>query len=164
MSGLKSVSRPDTMKLKIDNQNVECPPLTCQVLQKQYKAAFARWPKDQLRPDIQLQEVLAGQNLADRLAGRRIASPVTDIAIERATGRAPANPPTSDLAQLRQVNALFALLDDRFKKQHRVTGTLMTPRSRPTYYTELITELEEAPTRSFLGRLRKRLGGMFRLS
>ncbi|ERS95349.1 uncharacterized protein SPSK_02017 [Sporothrix schenckii 1099-18] len=135
------------------------------VLTKQYKAAFARWPKDQLRPDVQLQDVLGGQHLADRLAGRRsLASPVTDIAIERATGRPPPNPPTSDLGQLRQVNALQSLLDDRYKKTHRLTGPLMTPRSNPTYYTDLITELEEAPTRSFLGRVRKRLGGMFRLS
>lgn len=68
------------------------------------------------------------------------------------------------MAQLRQVNALYSLLDDRYKNQHRLTGKLMTPRSNPTYYTDLLTELEEAPTRGFMGRLRKRLGGMFRLS
>ncbi|CAK7237931.1 hypothetical protein SEUCBS140593_010208 [Sporothrix eucalyptigena] len=132
---------------------------------KIYKAAFARWPKDLLRPDVQLQDVLGGQNLSDRLGGRRsAASPVTDVAIQMATGRAPANPSTSDLAQLRQVNALYSLLDDRFKTQHQLKGTLLTPRSNPTYYNDLVTELEEAPTRSFLGRVRKRLGGMFRLS
>ncbi|CAK7243859.1 MAG: hypothetical protein STHCBS139747_005388 [Sporothrix thermara] len=132
---------------------------------KTYKAAFARWPKDLLRPDVQLQDVLGGQHLADRLSGRRsAASPVTDIAIQMATGRAPANPSTRDLAQLRQVNALFALLENRFQTQHALKGTLTAPRSNPLYYTDLITELEEAPTRSFLGRVRKRLGGMFRLS
>lgn len=40
----------------------------------------------------------------------------------------------------------------------------MTPRSNPTYYTDLVTELQEAPKRSLLGRISKRLGGMFRLS
>ncbi|CAK7562627.1 MAG: hypothetical protein SEPTF4163_000475 [Sporothrix epigloea] len=134
------------------------------ILQKQYKAAFARWPKDLLRPDVQLQDVLGGQHLVDRLSGRRsAASPVTDIAIKQATGRSPADPSTSDLAQLRQVNALLALLENRFQKQHILKGTLTAPRSNPTYYTELITELEEAPKRSFLGRVRKRLGGMFRM-
>lgn len=117
-----------------------------------------------LRPDVQLQDVLGGQHLVDRLSGRRsAASPVTDIAIKQATGRSPADPSTSDLAQLRQVNALLALLENRFQKQHILKGTLTAPRSNPTYYTELITELEEAPKRSFLGRVRKRLGGMFRM-
>lgn len=140
-------------------------PLTSQILNKQYKAAFARWPKDLLRPDVQLQELLGGQHLADRLGGRRsAASPITDIAIQKATGRAPANPPTSDLGQLRQVNALYSLLDDRYKKQYCLTGVLMAPRSNPTYYSDLMTELEEAPKRSFFGRVKKRLGGMFRLS
>ncbi|KAL1888371.1 hypothetical protein Sste5346_009578 [Sporothrix stenoceras] len=136
------------------------------ILNKQYKAAFARWPKDLLRPDLQLQDALGGQHLAERLGGRRVAaSPVTDIAIQKATGRAPANPPTADLGQLRQVNALYSLLDNRYKSKYPLaTGVLMAPRSNPTYYGDLMTELEEAPKRSFFGRVKKRLGGMFRLS
>ncbi len=154
-----------------------------QVIQKQYRAAFARWPKDQLRPDVQLQELL-NQHLAERLAGQRIGStPVTDEAIRRATSRIPAAPAADDVTQLRQVNALVSLLDDRYKKSVRVfvwwtcggstaalttqsgvLSTLLNPRSNPTYYGDLMTELEEAPKRSLLGRLRKRVGGMFRLS
>ncbi|OAA59782.1 hypothetical protein SPI_05980 [Niveomyces insectorum RCEF 264] len=136
------------------------------VLQKQYKAAFARWPKDRLRPDLQLQEVL-NQNLADRLAGRRMGVAAT-VAGGQTTGRpntaAAPTASTSDLSQLRQVNALFSLLDDRYKKLYHTTGSLMTPRSNPTYYDDLMTELREVPTRSFFGRLRRRIGGMFRIS
>ena len=39
----------------------------------------------------------------------------------------------------------------------------MEPQSNPTYYIELMKELEEAPTRTFLQWVGKRLGGMIRL-
>ena len=40
----------------------------------------------------------------------------------------------------------------------------MQPKSNPTYYKDLITELEEAPKRSWLDRVKKRLGGMVRFT
>lgn len=43
-------------------------------------------------------------------------------------------------------------------------GRLMKPRSNPTHYTDLIKELEEAPNRSWFGRMTKRLGGLIRFS
>ncbi|EFX03629.1 hypothetical protein CMQ_557 [Grosmannia clavigera kw1407] len=138
-------------------------------LQKQYKAAIGRWPKDDLRPDVQLPDILS-KHLADRLAGRSLARPILRPSGSLVDGKdaaalsAVAPAPPSDLQQLRQINALFSLLDDRYKKANRITGTLMTPRSNPTYYTDLVTELQEAPKRSLLGRISKRLGGMFRLS
>lgn len=39
----------------------------------------------------------------------------------------------------------------------------MEPRSNPAYYNTLITELEEAPTRTWYQRIANRLGGMIRL-
>lgn len=39
----------------------------------------------------------------------------------------------------------------------------MEPKCNPTYYTDLMTELEEAPTRKWYQRLAKRVGGMIRL-
>ena len=91
-------------------------------------------------------------------------TPTTAAAIEKATGRAPTPVAATDLAQLQQVNALLSLLDDRYMKANRITGGLMTPRSNPTYYQDIITELEEAPKRSFFGRVQKKLQGMFRFS
>lgn len=49
-------------------------------------------------------------------------------------------------------------------QQYRITGSLLEPKSNPTYYTDLMIELEEAPKRSWLGRIGKRLGGLIRIT
>jgi cytochrome b pre-mRNA-processing protein 6 len=48
--------------------------------------------------------------------------------------------------------------------QYKITGSLLEPRSNPTHYTDLVKELEEAPNRTFFGRIAKRLGGMIRFN
>ena len=37
------------------------------------------------------------------------------------------------------------------------------PASDPEHYDKVVREFEEAPNRDWLGRLKKRLGGLFRL-
>ena len=39
----------------------------------------------------------------------------------------------------------------------------MKPRDNPNYYHDLLVEIEEAPTRSWTDRVKKKLLGMFRL-
>jgi len=39
----------------------------------------------------------------------------------------------------------------------------MEPKSNPTYYKDLITELEEAPNRTWFTRVKNRLKGLVRL-
>lgn len=39
----------------------------------------------------------------------------------------------------------------------------MQPTSQPTYFEDLVREIDEAPKRSWLGRVGKRLSGMIRL-
>jgi cytochrome b pre-mRNA-processing protein 6 len=67
-----------------------------QVAAKHFQGALQRWPKDVLRPECQLQDVLA-----KRLAQGSLA-PVTRGA-------------TQEQADLKQANALYSLLEDRFK-------------------------------------------------
>lgn len=38
----------------------------------------------------------------------------------------------------------------------------MRPKSNPAHYTNLLKELEEAPHRTWLGRMKNRLGGLIR--
>jgi hypothetical protein len=66
--------------------------------------------------------------------------------------------------ELEQANALYALLEDRYAKESRLPQMLRTPASNPTYYDDLITEMQEAPTRSWLGSLMKRVQGSLRFS
>jgi hypothetical protein len=66
--------------------------------------------------------------------------------------------------ELEQANALYALLEDRYAKESSLPQMLRTPASNPTYYDDLITEMQEAPTRSWLGGLMKRVQGSLRFS
>lgn len=70
----------------------------------------------------------------------------------------------------KQVNALVSLLANRYATAYptspapeSATGGMMTPRSNPTYYGDLMRDLEAAPTRSWGQRVVLKLRGMFRL-
>lgn len=63
-----------------------------------FRGALTRWPKDTLRPDCQLQDVLAKRLQKGPLA------PVTAGA-------------TQEQADLKQANALYSLLQDRYKNK-----------------------------------------------
>ncbi|GKT56148.1 hypothetical protein ColTof4_13930 [Colletotrichum tofieldiae] len=125
---------------------------------RHFRTALALWPKDNLRPETQFNEII------QRGIERRYTTPnVVDEAKE-----------------LKQVNALYALADDRFKKrvsnnrvvlqtfqasdqqQFPLNGELLEPASQPTYFQDLLRELEEAPTRGWLQNVSKKLSGMFR--
>ncbi|KAI5919424.1 hypothetical protein F4810DRAFT_714503 [Camillea tinctor] len=106
--------------------------------QRHILRALAQWPKDPVRPEIQLQDVLRKR-------------------FEQNT-----NLPEQE--QLRQANALYSLLDNRYKKKYVITGSLLRPKSNPTYFTDLVKELEEAPSRSWFDRLMLRLKGVVRIS
>ncbi|KAI0432743.1 hypothetical protein F5Y09DRAFT_300819 [Xylaria sp. FL1042] len=100
--------------------------------------ALNQWPKDTIRPEIQFQAIVK----------KRFEQPKLDMPEEE---------------QLRQANALYSLLDNRYKKAYPITGSLLHPKSNPTYFTDLLKELEEAPNRSLLERLWLRVKGVVRL-
>ncbi|KAL7620071.1 hypothetical protein AAE478_010620 [Parahypoxylon ruwenzoriense] len=99
--------------------------------------ALSQWPKDTLRPQIQFQDVLRKR-------------------FEQSSN-------LSEQEQLKQANALYSLLDNRYKRKYPITGSLLRPKSQPSYFDDLIKELEEAPSRSALERLWLRLKGIVRL-
>ncbi|KAI1385179.1 uncharacterized protein F4822DRAFT_412275 [Hypoxylon trugodes] len=99
--------------------------------------ALSQWPKDTLRPQIQFHDVL------------------------RKRFEQSSNSPEQE--QLQQANALYSLLDNRYKRKYPITGTLLHPKSNPTYFSNLVQELEEAPNRSSMERLWLRLKGVIRL-
>ncbi|TDZ59677.1 hypothetical protein CTRI78_v005131 [Colletotrichum trifolii] len=107
---------------------------------KHFQRALSLWPKDNLRPEVQFPE-FATRGLETRFA----------------------NPAVDELKELRQANALYALADDRFKKQFPLNGELLEPKSQPDYFNNLLSEIEEAPTRGWLQNMSKKLSGMFRL-
>lgn len=46
--------------------------------------------------------------------------------------------------------------------QYTIKGSIMHPRSNPTYYKDLLRELEEGPKRSWFDRLMLKIGGLVR--
>ena len=66
-------------------------------------------------------------------------------------------------AEMVQANALYALLENRFAKDYPMDLSLRKPASDPEHYDNLVKEMDEAPTRSWLGGLTKRIRGSLRL-
>ncbi|KAI0402271.1 hypothetical protein F4802DRAFT_576529 [Xylaria palmicola] len=106
--------------------------------QRHILRALGQWPRDTIRPEVQFQAVLQ----------KRFEQPGLAMPEEE---------------RLRQANALYSLLENRYKRTYPITGSLLRPRSNPTYFADLLKELEEAPSRSFLDRLLLRIKGVVRL-
>ncbi|KAK1826290.1 hypothetical protein QBC39DRAFT_364780 [Podospora conica] len=96
--------------------------------------ALERWPKDVLRPDCQLQDVLA----------RRLQS-------------------STAAEGLSQARPLLALLDNQYARKYQLSDRIMKPKFNPTYYEGILDELKNAPNRGLLERISKKISGMFRL-
>lgn len=117
-----------------------------EALRRTYTAALTHWPKDPLRPTCQLQDVLS----------KRLAES------NKFPGENNKNPGA-------QVNALVSLLGNRYLHKYptspapeSATGGMLSPRSNPTYYDDLMRDLDAAPTRSWGQRVGLKLKGMFR--
>ncbi|KAL8404994.1 hypothetical protein RB594_009755 [Gaeumannomyces avenae] len=123
------------------------------------RAALSRWPQDVLRPETQLPRALAPR--LERLEQQQ--QQQQQQGAPHAASASGAAIPTGEVQQLREANALLALLDNRFKNRYRVREQTFRPRSSPDYYDNLIRELDEAPTRSAWSRWMTRIKGMVRL-
>ncbi|UNI15572.1 hypothetical protein JDV02_002096 [Purpureocillium takamizusanense] len=105
-----------------------------------YSDAFAKWPKQDLRPDYQLQDVLR-RAVEERYAGAK----------------------TNEAEELLKARALQFLVQNKFRDRYKLKGPMLEPQSQPTYFEDLVREIEEAPRRTWLERLGKRLSGIIRL-
>ncbi|KAG5979934.1 hypothetical protein E4U55_004557 [Claviceps digitariae] len=106
-----------------------------------YADAFAKWPKQDLRPDYQLQDILRGA-VDQRYKNWK---------------------PAMEAEETLKARALQFLVQDKYKDRFNFQGSMLEPKSQPTYFHDLIREIEEAPRRTWLERLGKRLSGMIRL-
>lgn len=75
----------------------------------------------------------------------------------------PVNLEWNEQKELKQVNALYDLLNDRFAKQAPFHDRLRFPASNPAHYDAIMAESQRAPTRSFWDKLTNRLKGSIRL-
>ncbi|KAH7063518.1 hypothetical protein B0J12DRAFT_643099 [Macrophomina phaseolina] len=103
---------------------------------KHYARISAAWPKDVLRPTVQFQEALKA--------------------------RAATASSAAEAQELRNVNALYSLLDNRYATKYPVSPAMLKPRSNPSYYDDLMVELSKAPDRGWFERFANRWKGFLR--
>ncbi|KAH8819636.1 hypothetical protein F5884DRAFT_761274 [Xylogone sp. PMI_703] len=108
------------------------------VAYKHYDRILAKWPKDLLRPEVQF------QNAMRRRLDRQLQSGI------------------NEKTELENVNTLYSLLGNRYRQIYPIRGSLLKPASNPTHYTDLLKELEEAPNRSWFGRMTNKWRGFLR--
>lgn len=108
---------------------------------RRYQRAISLWPHDKLRPSTQLQDVI--QKAVDQKFGPKATA-------------------ADEAAELKQANILLTLLNDSYKKKYPIRK-LLAPKSQPTYFQDLLEELERAPDKTWGTRLWERLSGFIRL-
>jgi hypothetical protein len=67
-------------------------------------------------------------------------------------------------AEVKQAQVLASLLENRYASKYPMPASLRNPKSNPTYYDDLIREMQEAPSRSWFGGVMKRFKGALRLT
>ncbi|KEQ83369.1 hypothetical protein M438DRAFT_335987 [Aureobasidium pullulans EXF-150] len=117
---------------------------------KHYARILSQWPVDRLRPEISFQSVLKK---------RLEAAPVAQVnQANTAQTQAP-----KARNELREINALYSLLENRYSSAYPLSNAMMHPASAPEHYTTLVKELDEVPDRTFFQRIASRFKGMVRL-
>ncbi|KAA8634950.1 hypothetical protein SMACR_07564 [Sordaria macrospora] len=81
---------------------------------RQYQRALGEWPRDALRPECQLQDVLS-----KRLQKNNGSLLPNTTAFNKLSGKA------KEEAEIKQANALIGLLENRFKNKYRITGEIL---------------------------------------
>ncbi|KAJ5905260.1 uncharacterized protein N7473_002176 [Penicillium subrubescens] len=120
-------------------------------LQTRLSHILQHWPSDAVRPaSVSVQTYLQNQLGQNQPTNTSSQSPSTT---------SKSTPKISESS----VNALSALLENRFANRYPLSEKIRYPASDPEHYDNLIREFAEAPNRDWFGRLRKRLGGLLRL-
>ncbi|TKX24473.1 hypothetical protein C1H76_3080 [Elsinoe australis] len=124
------------------------------VVAKHYARLASRWPQDVLRPETRFQKVLMA-----RTESAPSPNPEIQGFLEKVLG--PDQKPRA--AELKEANALYSLLENRYSKASPLSTDMMKPKSDPEYYSRLERELEATPSRSWFGKVFNRVKGLVRL-
>jgi len=110
-------------------------------LLKHYQRIASLWPADPMRPQGAFTKAIAWRE-----------------------NNTKALSPEQAQAELRNVNALYSLLDNRYQKKYPLSPKILAPQSNPNHYNDLIAELEVAPNRSWFENFMASFKGKIRMS
>ncbi|KAK8156598.1 hypothetical protein IWX90DRAFT_483183 [Phyllosticta citrichinensis] len=109
---------------------------------RHYARIIAKWPADPLRPALSFQKALAAHQ-------------------KSATTTTTTTAAATQQQQNKDVNALYSLLDDRYKRAYPLSARFLKPNSKASYYDDLVAELEQSTHRNwwqgFVTKLKARL-------
>ncbi|KAH0541611.1 hypothetical protein GP486_008702 [Trichoglossum hirsutum] len=128
---------------------------------KHYLRALSRWPADILRPELSFQATMRARFLLPS-STTTTASPPSSSSPPPPTTAAAAKDSKPD--ELSQINALYSLLENRYSRKYPLSDAFLRPAFNPTYYDDLLAEINVAPTRSWVGRMLNRWKGFLRFS
>ena len=104
------------------------------------------------------------QRRLDRLTNPSLNAAATSVKGNEALVSAAPPPKLDEQKEMKQANALYSLLENRYETKFPMPQQLRYPESRKTHYDDLLQELEEAPSRTKFSSFMARLKGRFRLS
>lgn len=131
---------------------------------KHWARIIQRWPVDKVRPGHVSFQTIMRQRLDKATSTPSPSAAATSVKANDALVSPEAPVKWDEAKELQQASVLYALLDDRFSKKYPLPAKLRQPTSRPTYYDDLVKEMQDAPHRSWFGRLVTRLRGSLRFS
>lgn len=117
---------------------------------------------DKIRPEaVSFQTIM--QRRIDRVTNPSLNAAATSVkANEALVSAAPIE--FNEQKEMKQVNALYSLLENRYSDAYPMPHQFRYPASRETHYEDLLQELENAPTRSKFSSFMQRLKGRLRMS
>ncbi|KAL9016981.1 MAG: hypothetical protein Q9185_005676 [Variospora sp. 1 TL-2023] len=133
------------------------------VVYRHYQRALAQWPVDVLRPQVSFQDVMR-RRIEKQFGPSNNEKTAYDPSKESKETLVTPLKPTSETAELEQVNVLYSFLEDRYSKKYPLSKRMMKPLSDPDHYEKVIKELEEAPNRTWFRSVINKWKGMIRWS
>jgi len=131
---------------------------------KHWSRILRRWPVDRVRPEnVSFQKIMK-QRIDKHLQQSSPSAASSSVKSNQTVLSAVAPQRFTERGELEQANVLYSLLEDRYAKEYPLSESLRNPASNPTYYDDLVKEMEEAPTRSWMGGLVKKIKGSLRFT
>ncbi|KAK1147710.1 hypothetical protein N8T08_001055 [Aspergillus melleus] len=126
-----------------------------QSIQTRISHLINHWPSDPVRPS----SVSVQTYLRSRLPPQSQSQSPNQPPQSQVQSSAPQSGEISESS----LNALSSLLENRYARRYPLSPKLRRPASNPDHYDNVIKEFAEAPSRDWLGRLGKKMRGLFRL-
>lgn len=86
-----------------------------QIIYKHYQRILTQWPVDRLRPEVSFQKII--QRRIDTQLKPSTIPPQDNVVSNQAQATVPSPVPFDEQGQLEQVNVLYSLLENRYKKK-----------------------------------------------